>query len=224
MSQTKVLLVDDHCALLEAIAHRFEAESWISVEGRASTSAQALALLPGRTFDIAVLDLDLRGDSGVELGSELRERCPGIGLVAMTASESIDDLVNATRAGFRGWVPKCRPFGELVRAVRGVSRGETVVPSAHLTPLLERLLHQDREKTEAERRLSALTVREREVLELMTRGRSRREIATELVVSLNTVRTHMQSILTKLDVHSAVAAAAILLGAESAGTDLPVSR
>jgi DNA-binding NarL/FixJ family response regulator len=111
--------------------------------------------------------------------------------------------------GFRGWVPKDVGIGSLLDVIHGVVRGHTCIPPLLLTSLLHNLLTEEEETRAAERPLSSLTVREREVLRAMSSGANRMQIAELLAISPNTVRTHAQSILTKLEVHTSLAAVMI---------------
>jgi len=205
---TRLLVVDDHRSLVEAIAHRFAAEPDFEVVATATSAEAALRAMTGREPDVALLDVDLAGADGIELGVELRQRRADLRLVAMTCSRRIDQLAQAVHAGFLGWVPKDSRFTVLVDDVRAVRRGETRIPGELLTPLLRELVVRQDDRRRFDRRLAAMTVREREVLQCMCDGLSREGIATQLMISPNTVRTHMQAILTKLNVHSSLAAVA----------------
>jgi len=204
----RLLVVDDHRALVEAMAHRFAAEPDFDVIATATSADDALRALAGREPDVALLDLDLAGADGVALGRELRQRRPALRLVAVTCSQQLDRLTDAVHTGFLGWVPKASRFAVLADVVRAVVRGETRIPGELLTPLLHEFVTGREEQRRVHKRLAALTVREREVLQCMSDGLSREAIATKLMISPNTVRTHMQSILTKLRVHSSLAAVA----------------
>ena len=209
MPVIRVLLVDDHRALLDVLALRLAGEPDIEVVGTATSASDALALLPGRYPDVAVLDLGLGQEDGVSVGRRLTERQPGLRLVALTGSERIEDLMEAVSAGFRGWVRKASAYQQLVDAVHAAARNETRIPHDLLTPLLDRLLLARSTRESTDRRLAVLTSRECEVLQRISEGLSRDEISRDLGISANTVRTHSQSILSKLEVHSSVAAAAL---------------
>jgi len=205
---TRLLVVDDHRSLAEAVARRFAAEPDFDVVATATNPDAALRAMTGREADVALLDVDLAGADGIGLGVELQQRRPNLRLVAMTCSCRVDQLVQAVRAGFLGWVPKDSRFTVLVDDVRAVLRGETRIPGELLTQLLRELVVRQDERRSLDKRLAAMTVREREVLQCMCEGLSREGIATELMISPNTVRTHMQAILAKLNVHSSLAAVA----------------
>jgi DNA-binding NarL/FixJ family response regulator len=209
MHSIRLLLVDDHRALLDALAMRDAAEPDLTVEATATNAAQAIALLPGRDPDVAVIDVHLGPADGIALGREIVARRPRTKLVALTGVEADADLAESVRSGFSGWVVKGSGFAELAAAVRGVHRGETHIPPRLLTRLLAVLLDPDADIDPAVSALRNLTSREREVLRCLSEGLSREEMAARMHISSNTVRTHIQSVLAKLNVHSAVAAAAL---------------
>lgn len=140
---------------------------------------------------------------------DLHSRCEFLDIVAVTESEDATLLCAAVRAGVRGWVRKSASAEHLVRVIRGVHRGEAWFPPAFVTKLLDSLLEAEESRIEALGVLSALSARELEVLNCLMEGHSRRDIAERLVLSLHTVRTHINNMLRKLDVHSTLAAVSI---------------
>jgi DNA-binding NarL/FixJ family response regulator len=210
------MLVDDHSSLVEALAYRFATEPGFQVAAAATTPEDAMLLIRGRHVDVALLDIDLDGCDGIRLGADLRSRRPGLRLAAMTCSESVDQLTAAVRAGFTGWIPKTVQFADLMKAVRAVYQGEGYMPGDMLGPLLRELVAVDRTRQRHDHLVAALTARERQVLRCMATGLSRDGIAQRLDMSGHTVRTHTQNILTKLDVHSTLAAVAFYRGSQAA--------
>ena len=150
---------------------------------------------PGRDLKATVAGLVTRNDR--------------LGVVALTDSRDPELLTAAMSAGVRGWVEPTTSPDHLVRVLHGVARGETWYPPALLTPVIDSLLEdrESRDRTQAE--LATLSARELEVLGCLARGMSRPEIAVELTLSPHTVRTHINNLLHKLDVHSVLAAVAI---------------
>jgi DNA-binding NarL/FixJ family response regulator len=132
-----------------------------------------------------------------------------LGIVALTESRDPALLTAAMSAGIRGWVEPTTSPDHLVRVLHGVARGETWYPPALLTSVIESLLvdRESRDRTQTE--LSTLSARELEVLVCLARGMTRPEIAVELTLSPHTVRTHINNLLHKLDVHSVLAAVAM---------------
>jgi two-component system, NarL family, nitrate/nitrite response regulator NarL len=149
--------------------------------------------------ELALVDLGLPDQSGLVVGKMILESCAGTKIVALTALDDPRVVEEALQAGFHGYIVKDTPVPEFVRAVRSVLEGGLVVP---------RLLVSARIRPDDASLLSAqLTAREREVLGLLVGGLPGPKIADQLGISTNTVRTHVQSILTKLQVHSRLEAA-----------------
>jgi two-component system nitrate/nitrite response regulator NarL len=158
-----------------------------------------------RQIDVALVDLGLPDMRGEEVGSRLLGIRPETVVIALTAMDDERKAKDLIAGGFRGYLTKDLRVAMLSRAIRSAMEGETVAlsrpprrpePSATSPDRLVELL------------VSTLTPRERQVLELLARGSSGKDIAREMAISVNTVRTHVQSILTKLQVHSRLEAAA----------------
>ena len=207
---TRVLLVDDHLVFLETVALRLRAEPDIDVVAAESTSRPVLDQELVLSVEVAVLDLMLGGVDGIELGAQLKRINPTIALVALTASETDEQAAAAIAAGFTGWVSKDQSIADLVTAIQTVRSGETHTPSGLLAAALRRLTNVNvAARQDIERRLRSLSLREKQVLDLLMCGLDRRRISDRLYISPNTVRTHQQHILSKLDVHSVLGAVAL---------------
>jgi DNA-binding NarL/FixJ family response regulator len=213
-----ILVLDSHVVFAEALA-------WVlnDVPGlrafEATTIAEAQRVLDEREVDMVLLEVELNGDDGIGFARRARAEKPDLRVVAVTASEDRNRVVEAVRAGVSGWVPKKEPIEQLVAVVRGVLQDETWIPPRLLTHVLAELFSAQRGARGLDRRLTTLSKREREVLDCLTRGMKKDEIARHLCVSRNTVRTHIQNILGKLDVHSVLAAVALARRAEAARVD-----
>lgn len=208
MSPIRVLVVDSHGVFVDALAVRLAEEPDLLVAGQATTVHRARRLVEESTCDVVTLGLSLDGDDGIDLAREMIRRRPGLGVVIVTDSDQGDRVVEAVQAGARGWISKRATSAELVAAIRSVARGETFIPADLLTGVLVTLTAGECRHASPEG-LSHLTQRELDVLDGLVDGLARAEIAERLHVSPNTVRTHVQSILTKLHVHSALAAVAV---------------
>jgi DNA-binding NarL/FixJ family response regulator len=217
-SDRTILVVDDHVAFAEALAVVLD-----DVPGfqafKATTIAEAQRVLDEQEVDIVLLEVDLNGDDGIGFARRARSEKPDLRVVAVTASEDDSRMVKAVRVGVSGWVPKDEPIEYLVSVVDGVLRGETWIPPRLLTHILAELFSAQRDARGLDQRLTTLSKREREVLDCLTRGLTKDEIARHLCVSRNTLRTHIQNILGKLGVHSILAAVALARRAEMAHAD-----
>jgi DNA-binding NarL/FixJ family response regulator len=210
MQPVRVLLVDDHRIFLETVAMRLRAHPDLLVVAAESVPERVLDPELVRSVDVAVLDLMLGDIDGIQLGKELRRINRKIALVALTANETDVQAAAAIVAGFTGWVSKDVTIEELVAVIRAVRAGETHMPSHLFAAALRRLMTHSAARHEAEKRLRSLSHRERQVLELLMCGLDRRRIGERLYISPNTVRTHQQHILSKLDVHSVLGAVALV--------------
>ena len=205
----RVVIIDDHQVFVDALAVRLADEPDFVIVGKASNAEQALEVLSSTSCDVVTLDLLLGDDDGLALGREILRRWPQTGIVVVTGVEGGEQVLEAVQSGIRGWVSKVANIDSLTAALRGVSRGETHIPAALLTNVLVSLSGQPQASVTEAEGIRSLTQRELDVLSCLVEGMSRNEIGELLHVSPNTVRTHVQSILHKLKVHSALAAVAI---------------
>jgi DNA-binding NarL/FixJ family response regulator len=204
----RIAVIDDHRVFAEALASRLSAESDLEVVGTAGSSVESLELFSHNKIDVVALDLDLAGEDGLAVGRRLRERWPDLGIVVVTAGANDDRVCEAVQMGVRGWVAKQGGIEAVLVAVRGAARGETHLPSALLTRVMVSQAKRRSLSTPEAKAIALLTPREVDVLRCLMEGLSRNEIGSMLHVSPNTVRTHVKSILNKLNVHSALTAVA----------------
>ena len=204
---TELLLVDDHTSFREALAFMLDREPDLSVVAQAGSAAQARAC--DAAWSVAVVDLGLPDAQGADLVESLFERVPGARVVVLTASNRPVELAAAYEAGAAGVVQKTAGIGEIVDAIRAVASGASLVDAKDLVEIL-REARKQRERAAVGRELAQrLTPREREVLQALADGRSNREIAVQLHITVETQRTHMVNILAKLGAHSQLQALVI---------------
>jgi DNA-binding NarL/FixJ family response regulator len=212
MTQVSLIVVDGQRTFADALASRLAAEPGLSVAAAAESAAAARRSLVGRHIDIALLDSELSG--GLHLAAELasvRARTsPPVQVIMLGTVPEPARMVEAVRSGIAGWVPKEESIEQLLNAIRSVMGGGTWFPGTAVGPVL-RLLISERDQQQAswEHPLGSLTRREREVLSYLAEGVSRREVAERMNVSGNTVRSHLQNLMAKLDVHTTLEAVAL---------------
>ena len=198
----RILIVDDHMLFAEAIRVALE-DFGMNVIGVASTGAEAIEMLEREVPDVILMDIGLPDRTGLVVGRTIIERWPDATILALTALHDRTMVDEALRIGFRGYLTKDTPVSQFVNSIRSVVDGHLVLP-LRLSPMGRRSRGDDEVALMTEQ----LSRREREVLSLLVQGASGSAVADRLGISRNTVRTHVQSILTKLQVHSRLEAAA----------------
>jgi DNA-binding NarL/FixJ family response regulator len=199
-----ILLVDDHASFRQTLAFVFDQQPDIEVVAQAGSLAEARRALEGleNEPDLGVIDLSLPDGEGTELIKDLREANEDFAALLLTASLDRTDHARAVEAGAAGVVHKSADVDEILDATRRISEGETLLSPEELVEML-RIASQDREEErEARANIEQLTRREREVLQALGEGLSNKQIAERLHMSVDTERTHMMNILSKLGVHS----------------------
>jgi DNA-binding NarL/FixJ family response regulator len=193
----RLLIADDHPVVRDGLRGMVAAEPDLEVVGEAGGGLEALALVPRVRPDVALVDLRMPDLDGVATIRALRERHPEVRVLVLTTFDTERDVVSAIEAGATGYLLKDAPRAELFRAVRAAARGETVLAPQVAT----RLVGQLREPA-----VQPLTQRELQVLELVARGATNREVAARLQVSEATVKTHLVHAFGKLGVSDRTAA------------------
>ncbi len=201
MGTVRVLIVDDHMLFAEAIRVALE-DFGMSVAEIAPTGAAAIASVERSLPDVILLDIGLPDQTGLVVGRTILERWPEARILALTALNDRSVVDEALRIGFRGYLTKDTPVVQFVNSIQAVLDGQLVLPQ-RLSPLGPR----SRIEEEVALLSDHLSRREREVLSLLVEGADGATVAARLGISRNTVRTHVQSILTKLQVHSRLEAA-----------------
>jgi two-component system nitrate/nitrite response regulator NarL len=197
-----LLLVEDHTSFRQTLAWVFDQEPEFEVVAQAGSLSEARRVMEGSEVDLGIIDLSLPDGEGVELIEDLREANPLFAALVLTASLDREDHARAVEAGAAGVLHKSADVDEILDATRRLAAGETLFSSEELVELL-RLAGQSREEErQARANIEQLTPREMEVLKALGRGLSNKEIAQSLHMSVDTERTHMMNILSKLGVHS----------------------
>jgi DNA-binding NarL/FixJ family response regulator len=202
----KVLIADDHSLVRQGLRRYLESAGDIEVVGEASNGAEALALMSDGAGDADVVLLDIRMPEmdGLETARRIHEDHPRVGVVMLTAYDDRQFVVEAVRAGARGYVLKARDAEHLVQTVRLVAGGNMVIDPQLVMALADELSH----TKERDRKADTLTAREIEVLQLLAFGHTNRDIAGRLFISPDTVKTHLEHIFEKLGASDRTAAVA----------------
>jgi DNA-binding NarL/FixJ family response regulator len=196
----RVMIVDDHPIWREGV-ERDLAERGYDIVATAAEAAAAVRIATATRPDIVLMDLQLAAGSGVDATKEIRQALPDTRVLVLSASAEHDDVLEAVKNGASGYLVKSASAAELDDAVRRTAEGDAVF-SAGLAGLLlgeYRRLHDDPEPDAPK-----LTARETEVLRLVARGLTARQIAARLVLSHRTVENHVQNTLRKLQLHNRV--------------------
>lgn len=206
-----LLVVDDHEGVANALAELMRAAGCDPVH-IADSRRTAVDLARRERLDVATVDLDLGADDGLDLVAVLLEEHPHLPVLILSATSSPEVVVAALRAGTSGFVPKTASAEDLLAAIRAAAEGHTWLPVELIGPVIA-LMKEPEPPSDWELLVDTLSERERQVLGLMVDGLSRNEISTALSISLNTVRTHVKSILAKLGVHASLEAVSLALRA-----------
>jgi len=207
--EIRVLIADQERTFAEALAARLDYEDDIKVMGAVQVRTPGLWLIAGKPVDVMVLDGDLPGGAANRLCAEV-DQSGSAHVITLSSSFEPERIVSAIRAGAAAWVRKDQPLKHLLQAIRGVALGETWLPPSEIGNVLRLLLQERDRQRHNERLLAALTPRERAVLTCLAEGAANRDaVAEQLHLSVNTVRTHLQNIMAKLGVHSALEAVAL---------------
>jgi DNA-binding NarL/FixJ family response regulator len=204
----KVLLVDDHRLFREGLRDLL-AEHGIEVAGEAEDAAEAVALAAETKPEVVLTEIDVPGASGGAMHAtrRLKFASPDSRVVVLTISADEEQIFEAVHAGACGYLLKDASVDDIVRGVRAAAAGESVISPRIAAYLLKRLRESSPPPDRPDDLTLRLTVREREVLRLMAGGKDNHEIAEELVISEQTAKNHVSSVLAKLEVDNRIQAA-----------------
>lgn len=191
-----VMVVDDHQMVAQSLARAIGDETDMKVVATASSVEEAVAAARMHQPDVVLMDYELPDGNGVSAAERIRADRPETKVVMVTSYTDDSVLVSAIEAGCSGYVTKHKVVDEVVSAVRAAQAGEALISPAMLARLLPKLRPNKRGVG------ADLTSREIEVLKMLAEGRSNQVIADTLVISVHTVRHHVQNVITKLNAHS----------------------
>jgi DNA-binding NarL/FixJ family response regulator len=200
----RVLLVDDDELMRAGLAAVLSSDPRIEVAGQASTGRLALERARAVSPDLVLMDVRMPDLDGIAATRRLLAVAPEVKVIILTTFEEDDYIFGAIDAGASGFLLKRARPEELLSAIHAVAAGDSLLSPSVTRIVLEHLARQPALKPESTQQLSELTPRELQVLDLIARGQSNREIATTLVIEESTVKTHVKRILLKLDLRDRI--------------------
>ena len=198
MDPIRVLIADDHPLFRDGLRVLLDSVADTAVVGEARDGDEAIALAAALQPDVILMDLKMPGPNGIEATRRILATHPAIGIVVVTMFEDDDSVFAAMRAGARGYLLKGADQDDMLRAIRGVARGEAIFGPAIARRLMRFFAAPGGAAPPPA--FPELTEREREVLALIAQGRSNGQIADSLFLSAKTVRNHVSNIFGKLQV------------------------
>jgi len=210
MKPIRVLLADDHSLFRKGLASLLSSDKGFKVVGEAQDGTEALNKAKDLKPDLILMDVYMPGGNGLEATRRIKEALPSVKVVILTVSEEDKNLFEAIKYGAHGYLLKKIEPRDLFEMLRGVFRGEAPISRATAAKILNEFAAQAHRATEEmpEERLSP---KEREVIELLTKGWTNKEIGNKLGITENTVKNHLKNILDKLHLENRVQAAAFAL-------------
>lgn len=193
----RILLADDHPPLRAGLAAILDSQPDLKVVAQAGSGREVMA--SGESADLYILDLRMPDGDGIQTIKALVARDPAVRVLVLTTYDNEEDIFHALEAGARGYLLKDTTKEELIAAVRKIHQGERYLPQAVAARLADRLIR------------PSLTPRELDVLRLVSRGRTNKEMASAMFISEETVKSHMKSLFQKLGVHDRAEAVSVSL-------------
>ena len=201
MSAIRVLIADDHALVREGTRRMLEQEADMQVVGEAGDGEETVKLACELKPDVAIVDISMPKLDGIEATKQIKERCPSVTILILSAYDDDQFIFSLLEAGAAGYLLKSIRSRELVDAVRAVQAGESVLHPAIAKKVLNRFVSSGG-KPQAAKPADVLSDREKEILRLATKGLSNADIAKELYLSVRTVQGHLGHIFNKLQVGS----------------------
>ena len=196
MEAIKILIVDDHPVVREGICSMLKREPDFKIVGEATNGLEAIERVRELSPDVVLMDLRMPEMDGVGAIVKIKEERPEVKFIILTTFSDDEYIFKGIAAGARAYLLKDAPRDELFKAIRAVSRGESLIQPVVASRLLDRLAELSKKTPSAE----TLSERELEVLRLMAGGASNKDIADQLSITQSTVKTHITSIFQKLNV------------------------
>jgi len=201
MNPIRIMLADDHTVIRRGLRALLERQSGFAVVAEAADGREAVETAAAVQPDVAVIDIGMPNINGIEAARRITEKRPETAVVILSMHADESYVLRALKSGARGYLLKDSPEEDLIDAIRAVHAGK-----AFFSPEISKMLAEDYMRQMRQRGVEdsyeLLTPREREVLQMLGEGKSNKEVATELNLSLHTVETHRGNVLEKLNLHS----------------------
>lgn len=204
----RVAIIDDHRMIREGLRTMLAEQARVEIVGEAEDEAGSLSMIRATNPEVVLLDIRLRGTSGLDACRKIRQTFPAVKVIFLTVYEDEQYVFEALRAGASGYILKKIGDDELVKVIEAVRSGEVIIDSALTGQVALRAA--SRSLSWAEARFG-LSPREAEVLQLMTQGGSNQRIAEQLFISDETVKSHVRAVLRKLGVQDRTQAVSLAL-------------
>ncbi|MEH7421273.1 response regulator transcription factor [Bacillus thuringiensis] len=203
----KVLLVDDHTVVLKGLAFFLSTQEDLELVGEANNGKEALVKVGETNPDVILMDLYMPEMDGVEAMAYIKKEYPNVKVIVLTSFSDQAHVLPALRAGASGYILKDVEPDQLVEAIRSAYKGNIQLHPDIANALLSQTLPVEEKEEEHSIQVDVLTARENEVLQLLAKGMSNKEIASVLVITEKTVKAHVSSILSKLNLSDRTQAA-----------------
>jgi two-component system, NarL family, response regulator DevR len=204
----RVMIVEDHPVVAEGLASLLEDYADLTVAASAMSVAEVLPALEDVTPDVAMIDFYLPDGTGADAADLIRAHSRATAIVFLSADDSDERMLEAIEAGASSYLLKSAKGDTIVETIRAAAAGETLIPAGTIASALAGQRESRRERSRQTQLLESLTPREKEILTLMIQGADNRAVAERLRISYATVRTHVRSILVKLEARSQLEAVA----------------
>jgi len=205
----RVVIADSHDLFRQGLSSLLTRQLDIKIVGEAKDGAELLQMMRDLRPDVLLMEVYMRGVDGLQTVYDLMAEYPETTIAILTSSEDDNDVLSAVKMGVKGYILKNSSLDELVQAVQALSQGGAYFSSSMFTKVLQEFTHLARRRDLQEAKgIDALTDREKDVLRLVARGATNRDIAEELIITENTVKVHLRNILDKLQLRNRQQAAA----------------
>ncbi|MDD5677098.1 MAG: response regulator transcription factor [Kiritimatiellae bacterium] len=200
----RILIADDHKLMRDGLRALIEKEQGLTIVGETETGKETVALVQKVSPHVIIMDISMPDLNGIEAARKIIKKSPRIKIVALSGYPDRHFVTEMLKAGASAYILKQTAYEELIRAIREVMNGKTYLSPAVTQGVVDSFVRAPK-KPGDNPAFATLTEREREVLQYLAEGKSTKEMADELSVSIKTVETHRHNIMDKLNIHSVAA-------------------